>query len=602
MAAVNDEVVEVGLQPDRGPALFGGPSAGAVRDREAARAALSTGGDQDAAVRGHGRLHDGEAPPRVLPEPLAIGGRDAGRARCAQLQDLRDSVDRRQLRRAVAHAAVRPGPAQLAGGEVVGDELAADGDDDGVVHHQGRAREAPVRDLRLGVGRRVARPHDGAVPGVERVHDSGRTEGVDTTVAERRRRARTGARVRLEESGSIAVCPHRLAGGGVVAGDHLVVTALLLGVEEVATDREGRPARSDRPAPQLDRRRCRPVGLDPHSGDGSVAAGSPIAGPVGCRLHSCRGRRVAMRRHWLVAGLGREPFHGSLRRWGSRRAARNRRQLAAGLGEGLLLGSFRGRSRRARRRLAAGLGEEPFLGALRPTPPELRIVVAVDAVGPDEHPRSAGEQDGRGHRRTPRSSRKAAAGCRPGDQGEAQAREGISGEPQRPHRLVSEVPGPGQPDDHQDDGSQAFGPGRPAEEHPPQDDSQRGAECPHHPELKAPESGDDGFQPEPGQQQQQCGGHAGPQPEGLPRSRFGGLRDGHVRPLRAPATRGFEAIGFGEDARAHSTSTATGRWPSVVTTALHWRPSGVSTWTLQVPAGTAAIVARPPTTVAWRSI
>ena len=37
----------------------------------------------------------------------------------------------------------------------------------------------------------------------------------------------------------------------LVAGDHLVVTALLLGVEEVAADREGRPARSDRPAPQL---------------------------------------------------------------------------------------------------------------------------------------------------------------------------------------------------------------------------------------------------------------------------------------------------------------------------------------------------------------
>ena len=39
MALVNDEVVEVGLQPDRRPALFDGPSAGSVRDRDAARAA-----------------------------------------------------------------------------------------------------------------------------------------------------------------------------------------------------------------------------------------------------------------------------------------------------------------------------------------------------------------------------------------------------------------------------------------------------------------------------------------------------------------------------------------------------------------------------------
>src|SRR5712692_106842 len=39
MAIVNDEVVEVGLQPERRPALLDGPSAGSVRDREAARAA-----------------------------------------------------------------------------------------------------------------------------------------------------------------------------------------------------------------------------------------------------------------------------------------------------------------------------------------------------------------------------------------------------------------------------------------------------------------------------------------------------------------------------------------------------------------------------------
>src|SRR2546422_3473358 len=42
-----------------------------------------------------------------------------------------------------------------------------------------------------------------------------------------------------------------------VAGDDLVVAALLLGVEEIAADRERRPARPDRPAPQLDRWRPR---------------------------------------------------------------------------------------------------------------------------------------------------------------------------------------------------------------------------------------------------------------------------------------------------------------------------------------------------------
>ena len=156
--------------------------------------------------------------------------------------------------RAVARAAVRAEPARAAGGEVVGDELAGGGDDDDVVDHQRRAREAPVRDLRAGVGCGVARPHDGAVSRVQRVHDSGRAECVHAAVAEGRRRARTGTAIRLPEPGRVAVCPHRLAGGHVVAGDDLVVTALLLGVEEVAVDREGRPARSDRPAPQLDRR------------------------------------------------------------------------------------------------------------------------------------------------------------------------------------------------------------------------------------------------------------------------------------------------------------------------------------------------------------
>ena len=76
------------------------------------------------------------------------------------------------------------GATLVAGGEVVGDERAGDGDDDDVVDHQRRARESPARDLRVGVGRRVPRPHDGAVPCVEHVQDSGRTERVYAAVAE----------------------------------------------------------------------------------------------------------------------------------------------------------------------------------------------------------------------------------------------------------------------------------------------------------------------------------------------------------------------------------------------------------------------------------
>ena len=92
---MNDEVAEGGLQPDRRPALFDGPSAGSVRNRDAAHAGSLAAADQDVTVRGQGRLRDaGAARPRVLPEQLAIGRRDARRAGFAHQQDLCDSVDR----------------------------------------------------------------------------------------------------------------------------------------------------------------------------------------------------------------------------------------------------------------------------------------------------------------------------------------------------------------------------------------------------------------------------------------------------------------------------------------------------------------------------
>ena len=75
--------------------------------------------------------------------------------------------------------------------------------------------------------------------GVERVQDSGRTHRVDATVVHGRRPARTGAAIRLLEPDRIAVSPHRLARRHLVAGDDLVVTALLLRVEQIAADREG---------------------------------------------------------------------------------------------------------------------------------------------------------------------------------------------------------------------------------------------------------------------------------------------------------------------------------------------------------------------------
>src|SRR5439155_18766625 len=133
------------------------------------------------------------------------------RAGCAQEQDLRDSVDRRELWRAVAAAVLRTDPARLTGREVVGGERTGHGDDHDVVDHQRRARDAPFRDLPASVGCGIARPHGHAAGRVESVQYSGRAHCVDATLSECRCATRTGAAVRFIEAYGAAVPPRRLA-------------------------------------------------------------------------------------------------------------------------------------------------------------------------------------------------------------------------------------------------------------------------------------------------------------------------------------------------------------------------------------------------------
>jgi len=100
-----------------------------------------------------------------------------------------------------------------------------------------------------------------------------------------------------------------------------MVTALLLRVDEIIADSEGRPARSDRTAPQFDRRPPRPVGVDSDAATGTVALRSAKARPARVNFRfswsslfgsipGCRSRRGSYR---LVAGLSQEAFLGSLR-------------------------------------------------------------------------------------------------------------------------------------------------------------------------------------------------------------------------------------------------------------------------------------------------
>ena len=75
--------------------------------------------------------------------------------------------------------------------------------------------------------------------------------------------------------------PHRLAGGHAVARDDLVFAALLLGVDQIAANRERRPARPHRTPPELDRGTRLPIRLDAHAADDTVATRTTEARPLG---------------------------------------------------------------------------------------------------------------------------------------------------------------------------------------------------------------------------------------------------------------------------------------------------------------------------------
>jgi hypothetical protein len=93
--------------------------------------------------------------------------------------------------------------------------------------------------------------------------------------------------------------PHRLPGGQSVAGDDLFLATLLLRVEEIAGDRERRPARSDRPPPHLDERSRRPVGLDAQAVNDAVAFGAAKATPFDLRdIRLAQGRLAGDRGYW----------------------------------------------------------------------------------------------------------------------------------------------------------------------------------------------------------------------------------------------------------------------------------------------------------------
>ena len=186
-------------------------------------------------------------------------------------------------------------------------------------------------------------------------------------------------------------------------------------------DREGRPPRPDRLAPQLNRRRLGPVGLDSNAMNDAIAFRSAKARPLGFCFR--RDRRWTFR-FCCRGGRGRR----------CRRVSRFR-------DNGFLWrlhrhGSWWG--------LDVCLRQKPILGSRLPTPRELRQAIAGDAVGPKKCERSARQQDRREERNAPRFPPEAACGNRPCDEGEVhewnpqEQREHPSHQPAA-DRLVDDV-------------------------------------------------------------------------------------------------------------------------------------------------------------------
>ena len=199
----------------------------------------------------------------MLPEHPAVGRGDTDGASSAREHDLQNTVDGGRVGRAVTVAARRAHPASFARCERIGCELAASRDDNEVVDHEWRGCEAPHWRRRIEVGHRVSRPQEPAVSGVECVEEARGAERKDTICGNRRCRTRSGAAHSLLEPHGIGVTPHRPARRNTVGADDFVAATLLLCIENIAVDRERRPAGTDVSAPQLGRRSRRPIGVNP---------------------------------------------------------------------------------------------------------------------------------------------------------------------------------------------------------------------------------------------------------------------------------------------------------------------------------------------------
>ena len=314
VALVRHEVVEVRLQTRRRPPRFGRPAAvlpGRPRRRHALQPGEAVRADQDIATGGHRRLHDAAGGgPVVGPQHPAVGRRNAGDAAGGEQQDLRDSIEGHEMRRAVAVAPVRRGPPRRARLGIIGGQGAGGGDDHGLVDYQRRAGEAPPRRGHVVFGGHVSCPQPLAGLHVQRCQQSGATQRIQPLARHRRGAAGPGAGVRVPEPDPVGVAPDRLTGRQQIARDHLLIAPLLLGEDLLPSDRKGAHPRADGPTPQLFRRRRVPIGGDSYAPDDAVAVATTEPRPV----RVARGlRRLRRWRKSFIDGRGQQPCFGGLR-------------------------------------------------------------------------------------------------------------------------------------------------------------------------------------------------------------------------------------------------------------------------------------------------
>ena len=289
--------------------------------------------------------------------------------------------------------------------------------------------------------------------------------------------------------------PHRLPGGEPVAGDLLLVAALLLGVDEIAAHREGRPAGSDRPAPHLDRRGRGPVGRD-SSRRGrrrrDRARESPASRPplVGCEgaEGTVAGSPVARDSRGISGAFAAAGAEGAPRLALSGRG-HGRRPSAFATGGAAATGSAPACA--SRRSSAVGVHRQRRSEAPSPRIPSVRTSVHTPPAS--RRPARSAAILG------PRARRRLTDG--PGDQGEAEDRDGVEGQ-HRSHvpardRRVNDLPRREDGADDQGERAHALEPGCPAEEEPPHDDHDPESGSGQHGPHQGP--GSDDRHHEPGQ-------------------------------------------------------------------------------------------------------